>query len=106
MSRAASLTISDPYDGWLQLNFNRSFSATRRFEVKQRIRLALSEPHFGGLRWWLICPYSGKKVAKFYRPPAGDTFASRDEWCLASGRSAATQGIGRAAYSITAKTRL
>ena len=31
----------------------------------------------------MICPFGGKRVAKLYLPPGGDTFAAREEWRLA-----------------------
>ena len=43
--------------------------------------LVTTKPHFGGLRWWFICPglrCGGKRVAKLYRPPNGDLFLCRE----------------------------
>ena len=72
-----------PYEGWLDLRYPRVLPSGKRVEVKQRIKLKVTEPHFGGRRWWMICPHSGRKAAKLYLPPGGDTFAHREAWRLA-----------------------
>ena len=46
------------------------------------VRLSVTEPHYGGRRWWLICPHSGKRATKIYVPRAGDRFAGRAAWRL------------------------
>ena len=38
---------------------------------------------FGGRRWWLICPRTGRRVAKLYLPSGAFTFASRQAYRLA-----------------------
>ena len=50
--------------------------------VLQTVHLEFTEPHFGGQRWWMICPYLGHRVGKLYMPPGGDRFASRKAWKL------------------------
>ena len=51
-------------------------------DVEQVVRLTFTRPHFGGKRWWMICPYRGHRVGKLYKPPGGDRFASRKAWRL------------------------
>ena len=46
--------------------------------VAQRIRLAFTVPEFGGMRWWMLCPETGKRVRCLHLSPAGDRFASRE----------------------------
>lgn len=53
-----------------------------RENVEQVVRLTYTQPHFGGRRWWMICPYLGHRVGKLYMPPGGDRFASRKAWQL------------------------
>jgi hypothetical protein len=72
-----------PRDAWLELNYRQYIRADVQPEVAQLIRLTFTQPHFGGRRWWMICPCDGRRVAKLYRPPCGDTFACREEWDLA-----------------------
>lgn len=45
--------------------------------TKQTIALAALPQHFGGLRWWMLCPVTGQRVRTLHLPPGGDCFASR-----------------------------
>jgi hypothetical protein len=51
-------------------------------DTKQVIRLTSVKQHFGGRRWWLLCPVTGAKARNLYRPEGGDCFASRKVWGL------------------------
>lgn len=41
------------------------------------VSLISSVPHYGGRRWWFICPIKKIRVAKLYLPPGATQFASR-----------------------------
>ncbi len=47
------------------------------------IKLTTTEQHFGGRRWWFICPLTtnsrrcGQRVSKLYLPPGGLYFGCR-----------------------------
>lgn len=62
-----------------------SYTNTRQREAKkerQIVHLTHTVPNYGGKRWWMICPISGRRVGKLYLPPGGDVFASRQAWRL------------------------
>ncbi len=48
-----------------------------------RVRLATTEPRFGGVRWWFLCPLlvhgtpCNRRVGKLYMPPGGSLFGCR-----------------------------
>lgn len=44
---------------------------------KQIIALQPTKQHFGGLRWWMLCPVTGKRVRTMLLPPQADHFVSR-----------------------------
>ena len=46
------------------------------------ITLVSTVPHYGGRRWWFICPIKKTRVAKLYLPPGATTFASRQAYSL------------------------
>jgi len=46
------------------------------------ITLVSTVPHYGGRRWWFICPVLKIRVAKLYLPPGATQFASRQAHCL------------------------
>ena len=50
---------------------------------RQKIELTTTPCHYGGWRWWFVCPavkdgvYCGNRVGKLYLPPAGQHFGCR-----------------------------
>ncbi len=36
--------------------------------VQQEVKLDRTEPNYGGIRWWFICPKCGRRVSRLYRP--------------------------------------
>lgn len=73
--------MHQPGNERLELSYTRG-SGDDREDVRQTVRLCSTRPHFGGKRWWMICPYRGIRVGKLYLPPGGDRFASRQAWRL------------------------
>jgi hypothetical protein len=49
----------------------------RPWPMDYRLELVTTRPHFGGVRWWLLCPLSGRRVRKLYANRSSDYFASR-----------------------------
>lgn len=76
-----SVDLTDPAGSWLELRFRRGGEGGE--DVVQRINLVCTRPNFGGLRWWMTCPYKHVRAGKLYLPPGGDRFASRKAWRLA-----------------------
>lgn len=73
--------MSEPGKERLELAYTRG-SGDDRQEVSQIVTLCFTRPHYGGKRWWMVCPYRGIRVGKLYLPPGGDRFASRTAWRL------------------------
>lgn len=44
------------------------------------IRLVGQPRHFGGLRWYMLCPNTGQRALKLYLPNGGTRFASRQAY--------------------------
>ncbi|WP_242774016.1 hypothetical protein [Sphingopyxis sp. YF1] len=74
--------MTDPDAAMLTLDYRRTPSGGEPESVTQRIRLVSTQPHFGGRRWWMLCPYRGVRADKLYMPSGGDRFASRQAWRL------------------------
>jgi hypothetical protein len=55
----------------------------RRKSVSQEITLMALPQHFGGYRWWMLCPVTGERVRTLHLPSGGDRFAGRKAWKLA-----------------------
>lgn len=68
---------------WLRLlyHINAWNGEERKFDYQ--VELQTTHCHFGGLRWWFICPLlsngrpCGRRVAKLYMPPGGFYFGCR-----------------------------
>jgi hypothetical protein len=71
--------LVDPHKAFLWLKYTSASSTNDPVKVYQLIPLTFTEPNFGGRRWWMVCPYEGRRVAKLHMPPGGDRFASREE---------------------------
>jgi hypothetical protein len=46
------------------------------------VTLVSTVPHYGGRRWWFICPIEKIRVSKLYLPPGATRFASRKAYDL------------------------
>jgi hypothetical protein len=48
-----------------------------RRPIGQFIHLVMTRPHFGGVRWWMVCPATGRRVAKLHMYGGRNYFVSR-----------------------------
>jgi hypothetical protein len=51
-------------------------------DVRYQVQLVQTLPNYGGVRWWFVCPRSGRRVAKLYLPLGGAYFWSRKAYGL------------------------
>ena len=79
---AYSYDLTAPHHAQILLTYTVTGQAGPPENIKQRIALAYTRPTYGGRRWWMICPFSRRRVAKLHLPPGGDRFASRVSWQL------------------------
>ncbi len=65
------------------------------------VRMGSTQPHYGGRRWWFLCPAieagctCERRVQKLYRPPGTKYFMCRHCWGL-SYASQRKNAVGRA----------
>lgn len=71
--------MSEPGQERLILKYTRG-SGSDKESVRQEVRLVWTQPHYGGKRWWMVCPYAGTRCTKLFLPGQGDRFASRKAW--------------------------
>jgi hypothetical protein len=74
--------LSDADDATLTLRYTWTPSGGEPQQVEQRIALVPTVPNYGGRRWWMLCPFTGRRVRKLHLPPGGGKFASRRAWRL------------------------
>jgi hypothetical protein len=72
----------DPGGAFLRLHYTFTESGERH---DTRMPLVRTSPHYGGVRFWVLCPVTRRRVAKLYLPPGGDIFASRQAYGLSYG---------------------
>jgi hypothetical protein len=82
---ASESCVSFEYESELRLDgtgslFLRYIGAGRRF--CHWVSLRSTAPHFGGRRWWFVCPLKGIRAAKLYLPAGATNFASRKAYDL------------------------
>jgi hypothetical protein len=82
-------SLVNPEAGWVRLYYSANGTPE-----DYRVRLVTSPCHYGGRRWWWICPRSGRRVAKLHLPPGGRVFAARQVYRLAY-RSQRTTALDR-----------
>jgi hypothetical protein len=70
-------SLMNPKSAWVRLRY----AASDRPQ-DYRIRLTTSPCHYGGYRWWWVCPLSGRRAAKLYLPPGATVFAARQVYGL------------------------
>lgn len=66
--------------------FVADYTVARRGErvpISISIGIVSTPQTFGGRRWWWVCPVTGRRAAKLFKPPGGDRFASRQAGGLA-----------------------
>jgi hypothetical protein len=49
---------------------------------RYRVRLLKTPQRLGGVRWWFVCPQTGRKAVKLYLPLGGHRFWSRQAYRL------------------------
>jgi hypothetical protein len=64
-----------PY--WIRLHY-----AVNSKPMDYKVYLTSTRCNFGGVRWWWLCPSTGRQVAKLYLPPGGTIFAARKAYRL------------------------
>ena len=71
-------TIVDPWNSWMHLRYSMTdYWTDEDIEIDDKIFLATSQPPFGGLRWWFVCPHLNERVRKLYLPLGARHFWSR-----------------------------
>jgi hypothetical protein len=77
--------LIDPEFAWIRLQYTTTVRATdHKTDSDYRVLLKTTRPHYGGIRWWFVCPLSGRRARVLYLLSIGCTkFASRQALGLA-----------------------
>lgn len=69
--------LTDPVGGRLDFQYILPASGTAVVQRRAQFHLTTTRPRYGGLRWWFLCPLTGRRVRVLYLPPGTAQFASR-----------------------------
>lgn len=72
----------------------------------QLLQFTTTRPHHGGVRWWFLCPVSGRRARVLYLPPGAGRFAGQRAYGLAYRSQRQTRGDRIAAKTQAAHRKL
>ena len=76
--------IGGPWNDWVRLKYEMTdYWTGEPLKIDDKVYLVPTRPHFGGLRWWFMCPHLNRRVRKLYLPRSGRHFWSRHAYELA-----------------------
>jgi len=72
----ANTTVTLP---WVRLSYTITPTGGDPEHYDYKILLVTTRPHFGGVRWWFVCPLvgCGRRVGKLYLPPGSRYYGCR-----------------------------
>ena len=70
------INTRNPSDMWLRVYYTSTIRGEKH-SMDYNIRLTATQPHYGGKRFWFICPLTGNRTPVLYSPPGSKWFASR-----------------------------
>lgn len=68
--------------GQARLLFDVNHASRRTGPQDQRVEIVATPCRFGGVRWWWICPTTGRRCVMLYLPNGGVRFLSRAAYRL------------------------
>lgn len=81
---AVAYDVTNTDAAHLTLIFSVKVRATgQSHDYRQHVRLSYTRQRLGGIRWWMHCPLTGRRVGKLYCPSGAHLFASRQYHSLA-----------------------
>jgi hypothetical protein len=100
--------LIDPAVAWVRLHYASTTRSTgARTDRDYRVQLETTRPQFGGLRWWFVCPLSGRRARVLYLPGSGGSvFASRQALGMAYRSQRATAEDRAVDRSLKARKKL
>jgi hypothetical protein len=76
--------LDELQESWLRLQYAiDDYWIGKTHQVDDKILLVSTQPSFGGLRWWFLCPRLHRRVRKLYLPLGVRHFRSRQAYGLA-----------------------
>jgi hypothetical protein len=61
---------------WMRVYYSTTIRGEKHY-MDYKISITTTKPHYGGRRFWFICPHTAARAAVLYCPPGSRWFASR-----------------------------
>ncbi len=71
--------INNPH---IKLNYTITKHDDEKVPIEYKVKLTKTYPNYGGVRYWFICPHTGRRVAKLYIGAGSNYFTSRHAYGL------------------------
>ena len=75
------INTGNPDNMWMRVHYTSTIRGEKH-DMDYKISITTTEPHYGGRRFWFICPRTGARAAVLYSPPGSKWFASRKAYNL------------------------
>jgi len=75
------INTGNPDNMWMRVHYTATIRGEKH-DMDYKITITTTEPHYGGRRFWFICPHTGARAAVLYCPPGSKWFASRKAYNL------------------------
>lgn len=75
------INTGNPDDMWMRVRYTTTICGEKH-DMDYKISITTTKPHYGGRRFWFICPRTGARAAVLYCPPGSRWFASRKAYSL------------------------
>jgi hypothetical protein len=76
------IAINTVSDGWPHLTLTHFPANDDDEPITYDVGLQWTRPHFGGIRWWFVCPREQDRCGKLFLPNGGRRFLSRKGYRL------------------------
>lgn len=97
--------LIDADDLWIRLIYTNTNYLGERRDIDYKIRIVTTQPHYGGHRYWFLCPHTGKRCGVLYSMAGRPYFTSRHAHKLKyqSQSRSHMQRVGDKMHSLRAK---
>lgn len=75
------INTDNPDSMWMRVYYTSTIRG-KKHDMDYKIPLTTTKPHYGGRRFWFICPRTGARAAVLHCPPGSKWFASRKAYNL------------------------
>jgi len=73
---------TEKYNPYIRFKYTVTKHDGEEIPIDYKVKLTRTYPNYGGVRYWFICPHTGRRVAKLYIGAGCNYFTSRHAYRL------------------------